>query len=922
MSLWQNVFLLTPGAKLGPYEILSLLGSGGMGEVYRARDTKLNRDVAIKVLPASVAEDRERMLRFEREAQTLASLNHPNIAQIYGMERAALVMELVPGETLAGPKPLDEAIAIAGQIAEALEAAHEKGIIHRDLKPANIKITPDGVVKVLDFGLAKALGDSPAADASNSPTLSLAATQAGLILGTAAYMSPEQARGKGADRRSDIFSFGVVFLETLTGKRAFEGEMLSDVLAAVMRDQPVIPPDLPPNIARLLRRCLEKDPKRRLQAIGEARIALEPGAATEPIGQMTGPAAGSAAAPSAPVIPAATPTPKSRSSAFPWVVAGVALALAAALSWKALRATAPATPLMRFDALLAPDALSGTSYFAAYATISPDGTRVLYSTRSADQKPMIGSRVLDRSTGSIISGTENGSDPIFSPDGQWIAFFADNKLRKVSINGGASVALADAANPRGAAWLEDGTIVAELSNTSGLVRLPASGGAIQTLTQLRSGEATHRWPQALPGGQSVLFTVCDNLSNYENSSLDVVNVKSGERTTVVRGGYFGRYTPSGHLLYIHEGVLFAMAVSDARSGSPMKALGAPAPVLDDVASLSNSGSGQFDFSQNGVFLYHSGKAKPEWWPLGTIDSAGKNHAYPQLSQSGAYFTPRYSPDGRRIVLGIEHKGLDSYVYDVSRDVLTRLTFTSQLAYQQVWTPDGEHIVTRNTAGDENFLYWIRSDGVGGVQTLASGKNVMTPNSFSPNGTILAYAVRNTVNWDVWTMPLDLANPDHPKVGTPTPFLQSAANERDPAFSPDGRWMAYSSDESGTSEVYVRPFPGAAGSGKWQISTGGGRWPVWLRKGSKLFFESLDNRILAVDYTVKGDSFLATKARPWAKDLVVNNPTIETNYDVAPDGTRLLALLNPERKEAEKGPVIATFLLGFFDELRRRAPAGK
>ncbi len=883
---------MTPGSRIGPYEILAKLGEGGMGEVYRARDTKLNRDVAIKVLPDAFAKDAERLARIQREAQVLAALNHPNIAQIYGMEGAALIMELVDGENLKGPMPLEEALPVARQLAEALEAAHEKGIVHRDLKPANIKITRDGKVKVLDFGLAKALQDSPSSeDLSNSPTLSIAATKAGLILGTAAYMSPEQARGKGTDRRADIFSYGVVLLEMLTGQRAFQGEMLSDVLASVMRDQPAIPPDLPPNIARLLRRCLEKDPRKRLQAIGEARLMLEE-------------LAPEAAAPAAAQV-------QSKPSLLPWMIAGAMTVLAAgAILWPK-RASTPAA-LVRLNADLGPSALSGTGYFSAFAVISPDGSRLLYAVRGKDGSPVFASRLLSERNETLIAGTEGGTDPFFSPDGQSIGFFAEGKLKKISVNGGAPVTVAEAINARGATWGEDGTIVVALTNTTGLSRIPASGGAPQPLTQLRSGEATHRWPQFLPGGEAVVFTANDNLSNYENGLLDVVNLKTGERTTLQQGGYFGRYAPSGHLVYVHEGALFALAVGEP---SRLKPQGGPAPVLDDVASLSNSGSGQFDFSRTGVFVYRSGKAAQETWLLSTWNEAGKVGNHPQLSKSLAYMTPRFSPDGRRLALCFEVKGIDIYTYDIPNDVLTRLTFSGQITYQPVWTPDGRHIAYRSTFQNTTSIMWIRNDGAGGGQKLLERKNPVQPSSFSPDGKRLAFEEKDGVNFRLRTVSLDLADPDHPKPGKTEPFGGISGNEKSPAFSPDGRWIAYASDESGPYEVYVRPFPDKGG-GKWQVSFGGGQFPVWSHKGPNLFFESLDGRVMVASYTASGDSFAAGKPKAWS-DRQLIQPTSDSNFDVSPQGDRVAGLLRPPEAQS-KNSVHVTFLLNFFDELRRKA----
>jgi predicted Ser/Thr protein kinase len=478
---------LPVGDKLGHYEILAPIGAGGMGEVYRARDTKLKRDVALKVLPDSFANDPERMARFQREAEVLASLNHPNIAQIYGVEERALAMELVEGEAPKGPMPFDDAWKIASQIAAALEYAHDKGIIHRDLKPANIKVTPDGTVKLLDFGLAKAFTNQrePQTSAENSPTLTLAATEVGVILGTAAYMPPEQAKGKSVDKRADIWSFGVVFYELLTGERAFQGEDVSETLVSVMRDQPDLS-KVPAKARKLIGRCLEKDPKKRLRDIGEAAFLLEE---PQELGSV------------APL--------RSRLGWLAWAVAGVstlALIVSAVLLYNATR-PAPLRPLMRLNVEIAPDtplALGGNA--GNMLAVSPDGARLALTLRGADGKVRLYTRLMSQGQVTPLAGTDNASFPFFSPDNEWIGFFADGKLKKISVEGGAAVTLCDAPSLRGASWGDDGNIIAALSNTGGLSRIPSAGGTPVPVTKLNPGERSHRWPQVLPGSQAVLFT--------------------------------------------------------------------------------------------------------------------------------------------------------------------------------------------------------------------------------------------------------------------------------------------------------------------------------------------------------------------------------------------------------------------------------
>jgi Tol biopolymer transport system component len=922
---------LVSGTNLGPYQIQSPLGAGGMGEVYRARDTKLDRPVAIKVLPDALARDPERLARFEREAKVLASLNHPNIAQIYGVEESsaangtpvrALVMELVPGAPVKGPLPLDTAISYAKQIAEALEAAHEKGIVHRDLKPANILVTPGDVVKVLDFGLASVQNDEQKeVDPSNSPTVSVSPTRAGMIMGTAAYMSPEQARGKVVDKRTDIWAFGAVLYEIITGKPLFQGETVSDIFVEVLSKEPDLSA-LPDHARYVVERCLRKDPRKRWQAIGDVRIALEEGAQ-----ERVAPGRSVEATQKAPWWLA-------------WAVAGGLFVIAAGASmwaWSVWRANAAAQenlPVLRFDT----DLGSGTSrdsvdvYASTFAAISPDGTRLVYTLHAPTGKTMLAVRLMSEPNGTPLAGTENGHDPFFSPDGQWLGFFADSKLKKISINGGAPVSLADATNARGASWGEDGTIVATLVNTSGLFALPADGSSPpRQLTKPTGSEATHRWPQILPGGRIAVFTSSDNLSDYETANVEAVDIKTGERKLLQNGAYFGRITPSGQLLYVHNAVLFAEAVAGAsspvRSLTDLKPLGGAVPVVEDISSLPSSGTGEFDFSRDGLFVYASGKSSPDMWSLVGFDAitnvdkfgAGAAKGGTAISKPAPYFTPRFSPDGKRLALGIETKGLDIYAYDFQSDVLTRLTFTGQLSYNPVWTPDGKHIAFQTVAGNQRSLMWVRSDGAGGAQTLAVTSTPSVPRSFTPDGKFLAYHSVDGNNTDIWLLPLDMTDPDHPKAGTPLKLAGASADEKQPAISPDGRWIAYTSDESGRDEVFVRPF-GAKTASKWQISSEGGKNPGWSHDGKNLYYENLDGRIMATACEVKGESFATGKPRPLSDRQLVA-PTNDANFDVAPDGKTVVALVRSGGSGGDAQTIKATFLVNFFDELRRKTSNG-
>lgn len=894
------------GDKLGSYEIVAPIGAGGMGEVYRAKDTKLDRAVAIKVLPGALAQDPDRRTRFEREAKVLASLNHPNIAQIYGIEGNALVMELVEGETLKCPAPLE----YAKQIAEALEAAHEKGITHRDLKPGNIMVTPDGVVKVLDFGLAF-VAQEKSGDPMNSPTLTMRATEAGMIMGTAAYMSPEQASGKPVDKRADIWSFGVVLWEMLTGSRLFHGETVSHTLADVLRG-PIDFDHLPAGKIRdLTRRCLTRDVKMRLRDIGDARIVLQE--------VLAGSEGGTEA------IPAPS---RSRLSWVSWVVVGVLAVVSGGLLYNATRPAA-LRPLIRANIVVddsTPLARAGDGNMLA---LSPDGARLALTLSGADSKVRLYTRLMNQNQVTALAGTDGASYPFFSPDNQWIGFFADGKMKKISAEGGAVVTLCDARQTRGGSWGDDGNIFAVLSLSGGLSRVPSAGGTPVPVTKLNSGEVTHRWPQVLPGGQAVLFTAGASRANQDDANIDVISLKTGERKTVARGGYNPRYLPTssgvspaggGYLIYLHQSTLFAVPFDPVR----LAVTGSPAPILEDVSGSVSSG-GDFAFGQNGTFVYLSGKGTMRW-PISWVDRSSKTPSatpsppQPLHAPPGIYYTPRFSPDGKRLAFAIGNgPGDDIWVKDLDRDTPSRLSFLAGTNRWPVWTPDGKNMVFQSDSPAAPGLYWIRSDGSGEAQRLTKGKPLEYPYSFSPDGKRLAFNQGgNGGSQDVFTALIE-GDAGHPKLGNAELFLGTPFSEVNPAFSPDGRWLAYASDESGSFEVYVRPFPGPGG--RWQISTGGGGFPVWSwgapGAGRELFFQTLDQHVMAVSYTAKGDSFTAAKPRLWTETRLRLFGSY-SNYDLAPDGKRLAAMVADDAN-GDKPSTHLTFLLNFFDELRRRAP---
>jgi serine/threonine protein kinase len=872
---------LAPGTQLGPYEILASIGAGGMGEVYRARDPRLNRDVAIKVSHAEFTE------RFTREARAVAALNHPNICTLYDVGPNYLVMEYIEGEAPKGPYALEEALRIAAQIRDALEAAHEKGITHRDLKPANIKIKPDGMVKVLDFGLAKvAPASAGESDAANSPTLTIGATQAGMLLGTAAYMSPEQARGQPVDKRADIWAFGVVLYEMITGKRLFEGDTVSDTLAAVLIKEPDLSA-VPPKVQRLLQRCLEKDAKKRLRDIGDAWQLLED------VGQAHGLSSTGHG-----------PFPRERSRIVAGALAIIALALGFFL-WRATRRVdQPLQPLVRLDVDLGPDVSLGTG---PNAILSPDGGRLVFLSQGR-----LFTRRLDQPKATELPGTQGASSPFFSPDGLWVAFFSQGKLRKISVEGGAAIALCDTTSAfTGGSWGEDGNIIVALAAAGPLMRIPAAGGVPVPVTELdrTHGEASHRWPQILPGGKAVLFMAHTATGGFDGANIEVMTLADRRRKTLVRGGLYPRYLPSGHLLYVNRGTLFAIPFDL----DTLAVRGAAVPLLEQVAYSPQLGYAQLDFSRSGTFVYRSGEAGGGLATVQWLDSTGKTQ--PLLAKPGFYLYPKLSPDGRRLALFTsEGTNQDIWVYEPQRDTMTRLTFeTGGAVGWPLWTPDGRYVLFQTAGG----MYWTRADGAGKAQPLMQSKSAIghTPGSVTADGKRLAYQETAAGSGDLWTLSLE-SDSAGLRAGKPEVFLQTQFSERHPSFSPDGRWLAYDSDESGAFQIYVRAFPDKGG--KWQVSSTGGVFPEWSRDGRELFFRSLENQIMVAAYSVKGDSFVVDKPRLWSEKRLANVGTSPT-YDVAPDGKRIAALMTAEGQEEQKALNHVIFLQNFFDELRRRAP---
>jgi serine/threonine protein kinase len=874
------------GALISHFRIVREIGRGAMGEVYLAHDLKLGRQVALKLLPPDFLQDSDRLSRFEREGRAAAALNHPNIMAVYEVGHSAgqpfIAAEYVAGETLAdrlsrGRLPEAEAIRFGEQIVEALAAAHEKGVVHRDLKPANIKITPDKTLKVLDFGLAK-LTLTP-----ENPDESPSRTHEGMIFGTPAYMSPEQARGAHVDKQADTWAFGVLMYEMLTGKRPFERETITDTLAAVIKDEPDLAA-LPARMRAVIGRCLRKDVRERWHDIGDVRIAFEE-SRSEPLAR-----------------------PGWRG---PWIVAALASAAALIAAIAILRPSAKpvSQPLIRLNVDLGPEASLNNARGQHLIAISPDGSRLAFACGASDTERRICTRRLDQAQPIALAGTEGVQTVFFSPDGKWIGFSAHGKLRKVSVEGGAAITLCDAPFERGASWSEDGFIIASLNSPNGLARIPENGGAPQPLTQFRPGEQRDRWPQVLPGVNAVLFTASTEPGQYENASIDVVSVKTGDRKTLHRGGYYGRYLPGGRLIYMHKGTLFAARMDIDR----LVLTSSPQPVLEDVASRPGDGGADFDLSQSGIFVYQSSRSGGGQRTVQWLHKSGRLE--PLLREPAAYDWIRFSPDGKRLAL-IDHGSNQIWVRDLEHGTMSRITF-GEVNDTAVWSPDSKHLAYA-VSGKGNGLWWARADGSGPPHRLS--EIFWNLYSFSPDGARLAASGRRPDGGAyIATIPLEGSDPDRPKLGAPEPFLRTSASEELPAFSPDGRWLAYTSDESGSSQVYVRPFPGPGG--KWQISTEGATNPIWSRNAHELFYISSSRRIMGISYRDRDGVFIAEKPAIWS-DLqlpALTAPFDSSIIDLAPDGKRFAILQNAE---SQKPLTHVTVLLNFFDELRRKTDSVK
>jgi len=865
---------LLTGSQLGPYQIVSPLGVGGMGEVYRAHDSRLRREVAIKVVPEATTHNPDRMARFSREAQFLAALNHPNIGGIYGLEESstmlALVMELVEGPTLAdriatGPIPIEDALPIMKQITEALEYAHDRGIVHRDLKPANIKIKPDGTVKVLDFGLAKALSDDVrAADISNSPTLTAAATQAGLILGTAAYMSPEQARGKAVDRRADIWSFGVVAFEMLTGKMAFKGDTVSDVLAAVIRGEPdwsLLPAGLPNEIQQLIRRCLNKDPRQRLQSIGEARIAIE-----NVIEGRTAPRSSSGIS----ALPASVVAPEKENRALKTLAGAALAALLIAAGFLLANLLHPGStrenPPIRF-AILPPPGTSLNSTLRAVA-ISRDGTRIAFSAAGSDG-PRLYHRDMNSASTVAINGSDGAVNPAFSPDGRSLAFYAAGKLKKIALDGGTPVVIAEGiAYPKGLSWGTDHNIYYGPSFSSGIFRVSDGGGTPQGVTKLQAdkGELADFSPDLLPDGKTLLFTAFSG-GNLDEGALLAQKIGSDERKVIVAKGADAHFFAPNHLLYVAAGNLMAVEFDPVK----LETRGSPIVVVQDVQPA--TGSAQYDVSDNGTLIYVNGGKQAVENSLVLAEHDAK--VQPLAVKANLYESPRFSPDGKLLALTVRLPDPDIWVYDIERGALRRITFAPGEDELPVWSPDGKRIAFASNGRQQAFM--VAVDGSGQEEPLMKNESHFHLQSWSPDGKLIAYErLGSSGQYEIWMLPLSGDR-------KPYAYLVSQFHVSQPAFSVDGNWLAYTSNESGRDEVYVQRFPGPGE--KIQVSTDGGNHPVWSRDGKQLVYENAGT-LWATEVMVS--PFRVGKSRVLYQGDIWNDAA-GPNYTLAPGGHRIVVV---------------------------------
>ena len=883
---------MSPGARLGSYEIVSPLGVGGMGEVWRARDSKLDRDVALKILPDLFATDPDRLARFRREAQLLAALNHPHIGAIYGLEESngmeALVLELVEGPTLAdriaaGPLPLDEALPIARQIVDALEAAHERGIVHRDLKPSNVKVRPDGTVKVLDFGLAKALDDTaaPAADPAFSPTMTARATQVGVILGTAAYMAPEQAKGRPVDKRADVWALGCVLYEMLSGRRAYEGEDVSDTLAFVLTKAPdwsAIPAGTPVPIQRLLRRSLEKEHRRRLADLSDVRLELDD-ASIEP-------------------APAAYPNTTSRRERLIWASLVVVFALAAMVLAMRAFGPVPAPPELRLN-IVTPPLLDSS------LAISPDGRSLAFAAGQSNRW-LLWVQSLESGTARPLPGTDGGRLPFWSPDSTSIGFFTEAHLKRVNIGGGAPQVLASIVTPGGGTWHGDTIVFARNSSVGPILRMPAGGGEAVPVTHPAAPELGHRHPQFLPDGRHFLYAAT---TGGRATRIYVGDIDGSTAVLLLEADGSPVYSGSGHLLFIRNTTLFAQEF-DAGARA-LRA--ASVPIGEDVAVSGTLVQSAVSASATGAIVYRTGawvgRRRLVW-----VDRSGKVLGGPAHGDLDGVSNPWLSPDGRRLALHATTNGnVDIWLLDISRGVFSRFTSDPLPDALPVWSPDGRHIVFTALRGGTPDLYVRAADGSGEEKPLLALPGAERASDWSRDGRMLLFKATDSASGasDIWAFPF--ADPKKAFL-----VVNGPADNRDAQFSPDARWIAYQSDESGRPEIYLQPFPGPGG--KERVSTAGGTQVRWRPDGQELFYVDAENALTAVPIRLPsagGALTIGAPTRLFAANLVQAGLAVaRQQYVVSPDGQRFLM----NTIDDPPGPSQITLLLNWNGSALNRGTA--
>jgi len=864
---------LSAGDKLGPYQIVSPLGAGGMGEVYKARDPRLDRFVAIKVLPEHIAKREDLRQRFEREARAVASLNHPNICVLHDIGNqdgtGFMVMEYLEGETVAarvarGAIPLEQSVKLASQIADALDRAHRAGVTHRDIKPSNVMLTRDGV-KVLDFGLAKS---APKPGPSES-TLTAALTTEGSILGTPQYMAPEQFEGKEADARSDIWAFGAVLYEMVTGRKAFQGKSYASMLGAILSADPppmTVRPFTPVGLERLVKRCLQKDPEDRYQSMRDVQLDLR-------------------------CIPAESEPEAKAPTARPWAawaLAGLTTAVAAVLAgWVWYGTANTPQPVLRTMVTLPVEAPLVTSFLPAVA-LSPDGMQMVYAGGSAG-KTQLFLRRLDEPDVKAIPGTQGADGPFFSPDGAWLGFFAQGKLKKIPVTGGIAVTLCDAPEPYGGSWAPDNTVVFVPRSFAGLYRIPAGGGAPKLLTKpdVKRGERGHGLPQVLPDGRTVLFTSW-NASGFAGNRISAVAIDGqSPPKMVIDDATDARYAPSGHLIFMRSSALFAAPFDAGR----FQVTGNPIAVLEGLRS--SEGAAQFDVSPSGSAVYVPGGSSGTQFTLVWVDRDGKTRPITQARRE--YEDLDLSPDGKRLALTMEGAEADIWIYDFIRDSLTRLT-SGGGNRDCIWTPDGKRVVYNASHAFSN-LFWKPVDGSGAEERLTTSPNDQSAYSFTPDGKSLILSETDTGTGVSGFWVLDMATR---KV---RPLLKSANFAR---LSHDGRWLAYYSDESGQTQVYVQAYPDLGA--RYQVSTDGGSEPLWSPDDKELFYRN-ENKVMAVSVKTQ-PAFSAGKPV-----LLFQGAFRWTGRSIAtPDGKRFV-MMQPVEQTSPQTQV--NLVLNWSGELKRK-----